>query len=71
MRGFLQPAHKASSNESQSSFSNLSRARRMKLAKAAKTTLIKADQWARGDSVAADVSEALEGAVKTHAAKKK
>ncbi len=31
----------------------------MKVAKAASTTLVKADQWARGDASSADVSAAL------------
>ena len=71
MRGHLQPAHKFNRSESQSTFTTLSRSRRMKLAKTAKTTLVKADQCARGAAVAHDVSEALEGAVKTHLAAKK
>jgi hypothetical protein len=68
MRGFLHPAVRPVANEAQTKFRGLQRGRRTKLARAANTTLVKADQWARGDVVSADVSEALEGAL---AAKKK
>jgi hypothetical protein len=71
MRGFLQPSLRKIQNDDQKAFSALSRGRRSKLAKAAKTTLVKADQWARGDDVARDVSGALEQAFKAHAAKAK
>jgi hypothetical protein len=71
MRGFLHPALRTLPNESQASFQSLSRARRSKLARTANTTLVKADQWARGDAVSADVSEALERAVAARKAKKK
>ena len=71
MRGFLQPAVSRAPSESQQSFQSLSRSRRSKLAKAANTTLLKADQWARGDGVAADVSTALEHAFGHAKAKKK
>ena len=71
MRGFLTPAVRTVPNESQSTFAAFTRGRRTKLAKAANTTLLKADQWARGDVVATDVSEALEGALKARKAKKK
>jgi hypothetical protein len=68
MRGFLHPAVRPIPSEAQTKFQSLQRGRRTKLARAASTTLLKADQWARGDLVSADVSEALEGAL---AAKKK
>ena len=68
MRGFLKPSLHSTPSEAQKAFSTLARGRRNKLAKTAKTTLVKADQWARGDVVSADVSEALEAAL---AAKKK
>lgn len=71
MRGFLQPSLRTNSSESQSGFQALSRGRRSKLAQAAQTTLVKADQWARGDVVPADVNEALDHAMKAHLAKKK
>jgi hypothetical protein len=41
----------------------MSRGRRAKLAKAAQTTLVKADQWARGDGTAQELSEAIERAL--------
>ena len=71
MRGFLHPAVRIVPSEAQNGFQTLSRGRRTKLARAANTTLVKADQWARGDAVAADVGEALEGAVAALKSKKK
>jgi hypothetical protein len=71
MRGFLRPAIKATPTETQDAFRGLSRHRRSKLAKAANTTLVKADQWARGDGAKTDVAEALERALKALKAKKK
>jgi len=74
MRGFLSSAITQTPSESQDAFRGLSRSRRTKLAKAANTTLIKADQWARGDASAAEVTTALEhafAALKAKAAKKK
>lgn len=71
MRGFLQPALRPNPSESQSSFAELSRGRRSKLATAAQTTLVKADQWARGEHVSNDVAEALEAQLKTLQSKKK
>ena len=71
MRGFLQSAVRLVPSETQAVFATLSRGRRTKLARAANTTLVKADQWARGDVVSADVSEALEGALNASAKKKK
>jgi hypothetical protein len=41
----------------------LSRHRRTKIAHAAHTTLVKVDQWARGDALPADVSGAIERAL--------
>ena len=69
MRGFLQPAHRSNPTESQTHFRGFTRGRRAKLAKAAQTTLVKADQWGRGDTVPSDVAEALEAAVKGLVAK--
>ena len=71
MRGFLQPAVKATTTESQNAFSAFSRGRRAKVAKAASTTLVKADQWARGGAISAEVAEAIEAALKSVTAKKK
>ena len=69
MRGFLAPSVKSLPSETQIAFSALARGRRVKLAKAANTTLVKADQWGRGAGVNADVATALEGALKVHLAK--
>jgi len=71
MRGSQQPAVKHTSSEAQTAFRTYSRGRRTKLARAAGTTLVKADQWARGDAVPKDVSDAIEGALKAFKAKKK
>ena len=71
MRGFLQPSHRKTPSEGQTFFQSLSRGRRTKLAKAAHTTLVKADQWARGQGVTGDLADALDRAVKGHQAKKK
>jgi hypothetical protein len=71
MRGFLSPAVKAHTSEHQRAFRTLSRARRSKLAKAAQTTLLKIDQWARGQGVPQEVAEAIERAYAGFKAKKK
>ena len=71
MRGHLAPGKRSQQSASQTRFSSLSRGRRTKLAKAAGTTLVKADQWARGDVVGSDVSEALESALAAGTKKKK
>ena len=60
MRGHLAPGKRPQQSASQTRFSSLSRGRRTKLAKAAGTTLVKADQWARGGAVTAAVASALE-----------
>lgn len=59
MRGFLSPALRHIPNELQARFAGFSRGRRTKLAAAAQTTLIKADQWARGAVVDGPVADAL------------
>lgn len=71
MRGFLQPALKTVPSENQSAFSTLSRARRVSIAEAAQTSLVKASQWARGEAVAGPIAEALDKGVTAHVAKKK
>ncbi len=71
MRGFLQPALKKVPSDLQTSFAKLSRHRRVHLAEAAQTSLLKASQWSRGDAVAPAVAEALEKQVSAHIAKKK
>jgi hypothetical protein len=63
MRGFLKPAVRPVPTETQTAFQAFSRGRRSKLARLAHTTLVKADQWARGEGVTADVATALEAAL--------
>jgi hypothetical protein len=70
MRGFLTPAVRPTTNEFQQAFQGLSRHRRSKLARTAHTTLVKADQWGRGDAVAPEVGQALEAATKALKPKK-
>jgi len=60
MRGFLRPSLRPEANEAQKQFATFTRARRSKLAKAAQTNLLKADQWARGEFVAPELGSALE-----------
>jgi hypothetical protein len=64
MRGHQQSAVRVQVSEDQSAFRALSRHRRSKLARAAQTTLVKADQWGRGDAVPPAVASALEGGVR-------
>jgi hypothetical protein len=71
MRGFLQPSVKPTLSDSQKTFGALPRGRRVKLAKAAQTTLVKADQWANGGRATTDVAEALEAQLKSLLSKKK
>ena len=71
MRGFLHPAVQITPNETQTTFAGYPRGRRSKLAKEANTTLVKADQWARGGAVDQDVSDALGRACAARTAKKK
>lgn len=71
MRGFLQPALKSTRSDNQTGFSQLSRGRRVKLATAAGTDLVKASQWARGEEVPAEVAAALDKGVTALLAKKK
>ena len=63
MRGFLRPSLRPEANEAQKQFAAFTRARRTKLAKAAQTNLLKADQWARGEVVAPELGAALERGV--------
>ena len=71
MRGYLEPAKRTTPTESQARFATLSRGRRTKLAKGAQTTLIKADQWARGGSAPEGVGEAIDKALAALGAKTK
>jgi len=65
MRGARQPAIRAQPSDSQTALRKLSRHRRVKIAKAAHTTLVKADQWGRGEGVGAELRKALETAFQT------
>ncbi len=71
MRGHLQPGRRLIPNEEQAAFAALARGRRTKLAKAAQTSLLKADQWARGEAVAAEVAVGLAKGLATLKAKAK
>jgi hypothetical protein len=71
MRGFLSPSVRSHVTEFQQTFQGLSRHRRTKLARAAHTTLVKADQWGRGGGVSPEVASALEAGLKALTAKKK
>jgi hypothetical protein len=71
MRGSQQPAIKHTATEAQVAFRSYSRGRRTKLARLARTTLVKADQWARGAAVGGEVSDAIDATLKTFHAKKK
>jgi hypothetical protein len=63
MRGYQAPGRRPIPTDMQTRFASLSRGRRQKLAKAAGTTLLKADQWAHGGVVAAETKKALETAL--------
>jgi hypothetical protein len=63
MRGFLQPAIKPSATDAQKDFAKLPRGKRSKAAKLAQTTLVKVDQWARGELPAGELSGAIERAL--------
>jgi hypothetical protein len=63
MRGARQPALRLKLTVPQDAFRALSRHRRWKLARVARTTLVKADQWARGGSLPAETAAALESAL--------
>jgi hypothetical protein len=71
MRGFLKPARRHLPSEAQSAFSALSRHRRSRIAREAKTSLLKADQWGRGEVVDEQVAAALETGLKALSAPKK
>ncbi len=71
MRGFLEHAKRPMPTEAQKRFATLSRGRRTKLATQAKTTLVKADQWARAGGAPEGVGEALEKALAALGQKKK
>lgn len=69
MRGARQPAVRLELSVPQSAFQTLSRHRRARLAHAARTTLVKADLWARGGALPSEVAVALEQGLRTLQAK--
>lgn len=62
MRGSRQPAVRLLTTDVQKKVRALSRHRRGKVAHAAHTTLVKVDQWGRGDAVVAELAGAIERA---------
>ena len=60
MRGSQAPGKRHSPSEMQARFATLSRGRRSKIAKASGTSLLKADQWARGGTLDAAIGTAIE-----------
>ncbi|HXN33569.1 MAG TPA: hypothetical protein VN894_16985 [Polyangiaceae bacterium] len=69
MRGFQRPAVRVTTTDSQRAFGALSRHRRTKLARTAHTTLLKADQWSRGDATLPEIASALDRALQALGAK--
>jgi hypothetical protein len=69
MRGYQQSAVRVTVSDTQRAFRALSRHRRTKLARAAQTTLVKADQWGRGQAVPPEVAAALETGLRALQAK--
>jgi len=63
MRGSRTPALRPLTTDLQNQLRGLSRHRRGKIAQAASTTLVKVDQWARGDALPADLAGAIERAL--------
>lgn len=71
MRGFEKPAVRSTVTDSQKAFRALARHRRTKLAEAAETSLVKADQWGRGGPTDPKVAVALDTGLKALRAKHK
>jgi hypothetical protein len=71
MRGSRQAAVRPLTTDIQNKARGLSRHRRMKVARAAHTTLVKVDQWGRGGVVAAELAAAIESAVQSAGKAKK
>jgi hypothetical protein len=69
MRGHQRPAVRVVHSESQLAFQALSRHRRTKLAKAAHTTLVKADQWSHGGATESATASSLEAALQAFRSK--
>jgi hypothetical protein len=63
MRGSRSPALRTLTSDLQNKLRSLSRHRRGEVAHAAHTTLVKVDQWGRGDGLPADLAGAIERAV--------
>ncbi|HEY6463156.1 MAG TPA: hypothetical protein VIY73_23460 [Polyangiaceae bacterium] len=63
MRGSRTPAVRPQTSDLQNKSRTLSRHRRNKIAHAAHTTLVKVDQWGRGDALRGDLAGAIERAV--------
>jgi hypothetical protein len=63
MRGSRTPAVRPQVTDLQKKARGLSRHRRNKIAHAAHTTLVKVDQWGRGDGVPTDLAGAIERAM--------
>lgn len=63
MRGSRTPAVRPQTSDLQKKARLLSRHRRNKIAHAAHTTLVKVDQWGRGDVLPGDLAGAIERAV--------
>jgi len=63
MRGSRSPALRTLTSDLQNKLRTLSRHRRGKVAHAAHTTLVKVDQWGRGDGLPTDLAGAIEHAV--------
>lgn len=63
MRGSRTPAVRPQTTDLQNKARGLSRHRRTKLAHAAHTTLVKVDQWGRGDALPAELAGAIERAL--------
>jgi hypothetical protein len=64
MRGSRSPALRTLTSDLQNKLRTLSRHRRGKVAHAAHTTLVKVDQWGRGDGLPGDLAGAIERATK-------
>ncbi len=62
MRGSRQSAVRPVPNDAQNKLRALTRHRRMKVAHAAQTTLVKVDQWGRGAALPAELAGAIERA---------
>jgi hypothetical protein len=70
MRGSRTPALRPLTTDLQDKLRGLSRHRRGKVAHAAHTTLVKVDQWARGDGLPVDIAGAIERAMLAAAERK-